>query len=103
MVFQFLGRLFHASLPQLLAALASCLAVMVLLAFVGRVPVSYNVRNLLVRWKTSVMTGLAFTLVVSLMTVMLAFVNGMTQLTAKSTQPGNVIVLAAGVTSETLR
>jgi len=90
--------LFYASLPQLLAALGLSLAFMVLLMVVGRVPVSYNVRNLLVRWTTTVTTGLAFTLVVSLMTMMLAFVNGMTRLTEKSGQPGNVIVLADGAT-----
>jgi putative ABC transport system permease protein len=93
--------LFYASLPELLTALGLSLAFMVLLTVVGKVPVSYNVRNLLVRWKTTVMTGLAFTLVVSLMTVMLAFVNGMTRLTEKSGQPGNVIVLADGATDET--
>lgn len=93
--------LFYASLPNLLMSLGGSLAFMALLAFVGKVPPSYNVRNLMVRWKTTVMTGLAFTLVVSLMTVMLAFVNGMTRLTEKSGQPGNVIVLADGATDET--
>jgi ABC-type lipoprotein release transport system permease subunit len=104
MISQLLGQvfdaLFYASLPQLLTALVLSLAFMLLLMVVGKVPVSYNVRNLLVRWKTTVMTGLAFTLVVSLMTVMLAFVNGMTRLTEKSGQPGNVIVLADGATDE---
>ena len=37
---------------------------------------------------------LAFTLVVGLMTIMLAFVNGMYQLSKGSSVPGNVIVLA---------
>ncbi len=104
MVGKFFGyvfdALFYASLPHLLMALAGSLAFMGLLALVGKVPPSYNVRNLMVRWKTTVMTGLAFTLVVSLMTVMLAFVNGMTRLTEKSGQPGNVIVLADGATDE---
>lgn len=93
--------LFSASRTALLISLAGALALMVVLMLIGKVPVSYNVRNLLIRWKTTVMTGLAFTLVVSLMTVMLAFVNGMYKLTEKSGQPGNVIVLADGATDET--
>ena len=75
-------------------------ALMLLLFAVGKVPLNYNLRNLAVRWKTTLMTALAFTLVVALMTVMLAFVNGMYQLTLNSGQPGNVIVLADGATDE---
>jgi putative ABC transport system permease protein len=71
-----------------------------LLAFGGKVPVRYNVRNLQVRWRTTLVTGLAFTLVIALLTVMLAFVNGMYKLTQGSGQPGNVIVLAEGSTDE---
>jgi ABC-type lipoprotein release transport system permease subunit len=84
----------------LYGSLAACLVLMVFLAAVGQVPVSYNVRNLMIRWKTTVMTALAFTLVVALLTIMLAFVKGMYQLTEKSGQPGNVIVLAEGSTDE---
>ena len=40
--------------------------------------------NLVVRWRTTLLTALAFTLVVGLMTVMLAFVAGMNQLTEQS-------------------
>ena len=71
-----------------------------LLAFGGKVPVRYNVRNLQVRWRTTLVTALAFTLVIALLTVMLAFVNGMYKLTQGSGQPGNVIVLAEGSTDE---
>jgi putative ABC transport system permease protein len=92
--------LFFAGRSELLICIGGLLGVMVLLLFVGKVPVSYNVRNLMIRWKTTAMTALAFTLVVSLMTVMLAFVNGMYKLTEKSGQPGNVIVLADGATDE---
>jgi ABC-type lipoprotein release transport system permease subunit len=93
--------LFSSGKAELLACLGAFLGSMGLLFVVGKVPVSYNVRNLMVRWKTTIMTALAFTLVVSLMTVMLAFVNGMYQLTEKSGRPGNVIVLADGATDET--
>jgi putative ABC transport system permease protein len=70
------------------------------LGLAGRVPFSYNLRNLLVRWRTTLLTALAFTLVVGLMTVMLAFVNGMYALTKGSAVPGNVMVLADGATDE---
>ena len=53
-----------------------------------------------VRWRTTLLTALAFTLVVALLTVMLAFVNGMYQLTEGSGQPGNVMVLSDGATDE---
>ncbi|HEY3969084.1 MAG TPA: FtsX-like permease family protein [Planctomycetaceae bacterium] len=92
--------LFFSGWKELSVVLGCFLGLMVLLFLIGKVPVSYNVRNLMIRWKTTVMTGLAFTLVVALMTVMLAFVNGMYKLTEKSGQPGNVIVLSEGATDE---
>ena len=77
------------------------LAVMALvLVFAPRIPLSYNFRNLLVRWRTTLLTMLAFTLVVGLMTVMLAFVNGMYVLTQGSSVTGNVMVLADGSLDE---
>lgn len=75
-------------------------AVIGLLLAMGRVPLSYNVLNVVVRWRTSLMTALAFTLVIGLLTVMLAFVNGMYSLTESSGQPGNVVILAEGATDE---
>ena len=77
------------------------LAVIAVLALLGNVPVRYNVRNLSIRWRTTFMTALAFTLVIALLTVMLAFVNGMYKLTQGSGQPGNVLVLSEGTTDET--
>jgi putative ABC transport system permease protein len=70
------------------------------LLFFGRVPVQYNLRNLIVRWKTSAVTVLAFTLVVGLLVFMLGFVNGMSRLTQSSAQPANVMILADGATDE---
>src|SRR4051812_20917596 len=86
--------------PKLLVPLIAGLLFMVLLATVGKAPISYNLRNLGARWRTTLLTALAFTLIVSLLLVMLAFVNGMYQLTEGSGQPGNVIVLADGSTDE---
>ena len=54
---------------------------------VGKVPLRYNLRNLTARWKTTLMTALAFTAVVALLTVMMSFVNGMRTLTNESGQP----------------
>ncbi|MFO0947152.1 MAG: ABC transporter permease [Planctomycetota bacterium] len=89
----------HVS-PKLVIPLAVLLAIMVLCWLVGKVPIGYNLRNLLVRWKTTIMTGMAFTLVVSLLTVMLAFVNGMYKMTEESGQPGNVVILSDGAVDE---
>jgi ABC-type lipoprotein release transport system permease subunit len=80
--------------------LGGVLAALVLLAVVGKVPLKYNARNLVVRWRTTLLTGLAFTLVVGLMTFMLAFVNGMYALTQGSSHEGNVVVMAEGATDE---
>jgi ABC-type lipoprotein release transport system permease subunit len=84
----------------LLNGLAAFVLLMVGLAIFGKVPVRYNYRNLVVRWRTTAMTALAFTLVVAVMVFMLAFVNGMYRLTESSGQPNNVIVLADGATDE---
>src|SRR5438309_3364803 len=90
---------FHRS-PMVVGTLAGLFALVAVLAVVGKVPLSYNVRNLLVRWRITLLTALAFTLVVGLMTVMLAFVNGMYRLTEGSGVPGNVLVLSDGATDE---
>jgi ABC-type lipoprotein release transport system permease subunit len=84
----------------LLLPLVAAALVLVLLLAVSKVPLQYSVRNLVVRWRTTLLTALAFTLVVSLLLVMLAFVNGMVRLTQSSGQPGNVIVLSDGATDE---
>jgi putative ABC transport system permease protein len=60
------------------------LAFMVLLAWVGRVPIKYNLRNILVRWPINFLVAVSFTVVVGMLVFMLAFVNGMYRLTAGS-------------------
>src|SRR6478752_8473871 len=90
---------FHLSAWSL-APLAVGIALITMLALLGKVPVRYNIRNLQVRWLTTLLTGLAFFAVIALLTVILAFVNGMYKLTLGSGQPGNVIVLAEGSTDE---
>lgn len=76
--------------------------ILVILVGIGKIPLKYNVRNLTVRWKTTVMTALAFTAVIALLTVMMAFVHGMKKLTENTGQPGNVIVLSDGATDEVI-
>jgi hypothetical protein len=66
----------------------------------SKIPLGYNLRNLVVRWPTTLLTALAFVLVTGLLVVMMAFVNGMYRLTEQSAQPANVIVLSDGATDE---
>jgi ABC-type lipoprotein release transport system permease subunit len=86
--------------PILFVPLVVILGLLAVLSFAGKVPLSYNFRNLLVRWRMTVLTGLAFTLVIALLTVMLAFINGMSRLTEDSGHPENVVVLADGSDDE---
>ncbi|HTN75608.1 MAG TPA: ABC transporter permease [Pirellulaceae bacterium] len=86
--------------PRIWIPLAALLVIIALLALLGKVPLSYVFGNLAVRWHTTFLTALAFTLVISLLTVMLAFVNGMYALTKGSGHPENVIILSEGATDE---
>src|SRR5436305_391713 len=63
--------------PGLYMPLATAAAVCAALLLAGKIPLGYNLRNLAVRWRTTLLTAPAFTLVVGLMVVMLAFVHGM--------------------------
>ncbi len=67
---------------------------------IKKVPIKYNFRNLQVRWLTTAVTAFAFFMVTALMTVMLAFTNGMRNMTASTGHPGNVMVLSDGATDE---
>lgn len=71
-----------------------------LLFLIGRVPLQYNLRNLRVRWLTTLMTGVAFTVVVFLLVLMMSFVDSVNRLTASTGVPGNVFVLSEGSTDE---
>jgi ABC-type lipoprotein release transport system permease subunit len=64
------------------------------------VPLRYNLRNLQNRWKTTLVTALAFTFVIGLLTFMMSFVRGMDRLIESSGNPGNVMVLSDGATDE---
>ena len=70
--------------PLIWLPLVALLTLTALLALLGKVPLSYILGNLAVRWRTLLLTSQAFTLVISLLIVMLAFVNGMYALTQSS-------------------
>jgi cell division protein FtsX len=86
--------------PVLIVPVLVILAMLGVLAMAGKVPLKYNCRNLLVRWRMTLLTGLAFTVVIALLTYLLAMVNGMAQLTEDSGHPANVIVMSDGATDE---
>jgi ABC-type antimicrobial peptide transport system permease subunit len=87
----------------MVVTLLSIAAIVIAVLFaVGKVPFGYTLRNLTVRWQTTLLTALAFTLVIALLTVMLAFVNGMQKLTEGTGQPGNVLILADGASDEVM-
>ncbi len=96
----------HEKLPRAMVehwpfvVLVMYAADVVLLLSIGRVPLAYNLRNVRVRWKTNLMTAVAFTAVIGLLVFLLAFVNGMNDLTENTGVPGNVFVLSDGSTDE---
>ena len=47
---------------MLATSLISIVGLTILLALVGKVPINYSIRNLIVRWPISLMTALAFTM-----------------------------------------
>jgi putative ABC transport system permease protein len=88
------------ALVGLLLLLLTLLPIALYLTPIRKVPLVYNLRNLQNRWKTTLVTALAFTLVIGLLTFMLSFVKGMDRLIESSGNPGNVMVLSDGATDE---
>jgi hypothetical protein len=84
----------------LAAVLAVAAVVMGVALSAGKVPLSYNLRNLRVSWKTTVLTALAFTVVIALLIFMHAFATGISRLSDNSGQPANVICLSDGASDE---
>jgi putative ABC transport system permease protein len=71
-----------------------------LLFGIGKVPLQYNFRNLRVRWLTTFMTGVAFTVVVALLILMSSFIDSVRRLTVNTGVPGNIFVLSEGAPDE---
>lgn len=66
------------------------------------IPLSYSYRSLFVRWITTLLTAMGFTLVVAALVVMLAFLKGIEVVCAVSGEPENVVVLEEGKGDEVL-
>lgn len=64
------------------------------------IPLSYNLRNLVVRKTTTLMTALGIALTVAVLLAILALVNGLRVTLSTSGDPLQVIVLRKGSTSE---
>jgi putative ABC transport system permease protein len=103
---KFLSTPLHEKLPPAMVehwpfvVLAMYVFDLLILLTIGKVPLAYNLRNVRVRWKTNLMTALAFMAVIGLLVFLLAFVNGMNNLTEKTGVPGNVFVMSDGSTDE---
>ena len=75
-------------------------ALMLLVVYLARIPIGYNIRNLIVRYRTTLLTAVAFTMVIGVLTFLMGFINGLKKLTQSSGNPENVIVLSQGATDE---
>ena len=64
------------------------------------IPLAYNLRNLRVRFTTTVMTALGVALTVAVLLGILALVNGLAQALAVTGHPRQILVLRQGATSE---
>jgi putative ABC transport system permease protein len=63
-------------------------------------PIIYNLRHLLVRKVSTILTALGIALVVFIFTSMLAFVQGLSGALTTTGKPSNAIVMRGGATSE---
>jgi len=75
-------------------------AFIMLVVFFAKIPLVYNLRNLTVRYRTTLLTATAFTMVIGVLTLMMGFINGLKKLTQSSGIPENVIILSQGATDE---
>src|SRR4051794_30824859 len=66
------------------------------------IPLAYNLRNLIVRRTTTVMTALGIGLTVAVLISILALVNGLRTSLTSTSSPLNLIVVRKGAESELL-
>jgi len=64
------------------------------------IPITYNLRSLMVRRTTSLMTMLGIALVVMVVVILLSFVSGLRQSLELAGEPGHWIILSRGTVSE---
>jgi putative ABC transport system permease protein len=65
-----------------------------------KIPLSYNLRNLIVRKTTTVMTALGIALTVAVLLAVLALVDGLRSSLRNSGNPRNILVMRKGATAE---
>ena len=65
------------------------------------VPLRYNIRNLLARRMSTLMTMGGIALVVGIFTLMMAMVGGLRQAIVSTASPDNLVVVRKGTTAET--
>ncbi|MFY7875032.1 MAG: ABC transporter permease, partial [Pirellula sp.] len=73
---------------------------MLLIVYFAKIPIGYNLRNLIVRYRTTLLTSVAFILVTGVLTGLMGFINGLKRLAQATGNPANVIVLSQGSTEE---
>ncbi len=87
-VFSILFSVFNLDNSWMLVYVSiAIVAIGLLTAWAARIPLVYNLRNLKVRYRTTILTGLAFTMVAAVLTGMLGFVNGLKEITDSSGRP----------------
>ena len=64
------------------------------------IPITYNLRSLMVRRTTSLMTAFGVALVVMVVVILLSFVGGLRASLELAGEPGNWIILSRGTVSE---
>ncbi len=65
------------------------------------IPLKYNIRHVMRRWKTTAMTVFAVGLVVAMFVCVLALANGLSRAFVVSGDPSNVLLMRKGSTAET--
>ncbi len=64
------------------------------------IPLKYNLRHLVARWKTTLVAGMTFALVVATFIIVMSLARGVEQALTTTGNPLNVIVMRPGVQSE---
>src|SRR5262245_32189170 len=80
--------------------LTALIVLIIQLLPITKVPLGYNWRNITVRWVTTLMVTAGFALVIFILVVNLAFVEGLNALSKKTGPEGNVIILRDGANDE---
>src|SRR6266705_7141503 len=63
-------------------------------------PITYNIRNVLVRWRTTLFTILGVTLVVAVYVLLQSMAAGIEKSSASTGDPRNVLIVRKGSTAE---